>query len=85
MVGPDETCRGSYRLVLLTSLTYFNPGDGLADYIIRYDGGAVKAFRNNGNLSPDGGNWVDFGTITSGVGADGRKLQFADVDGTLLL
>lgn len=69
---------------MLTSLTYFNPGDGLADYIIRYDGGAVKAFRNNGNLSPDGGNWVDFGTITSGVGADGRKLQFADVDGSLL-
>lgn len=28
-----------------------------------------------------GRNWDDLGAITNGVGAEGRKLQFADVDG----
>ncbi|PGH27049.1 hypothetical protein AJ80_01235 [Polytolypa hystricis UAMH7299] len=56
-------------------------GDGRADYLILFDGGAVKGFRNNGNLSPEGGNWEDLGMITDGVGVEGRKLQFADVDG----
>lgn len=60
-------------------------GDGLDDYLIRFDGGAVKAFINNGNLSPDGNNWEDIGTITDGFGSEGRKLQFADVDGSLVL
>lgn len=62
---------------------YIRIGDGLADYLIRFDGGAVKAFRNNGNLNSnsEGRNWDDLGAITNGVGAEGRKLQFADVDG----
>lgn len=58
-------------------------GDKLADYLVIYGGGAVKAFLNNGNI-PDVGKgriWSDGIVISPGVGEPGRKVQFADLDG----
>ncbi|KAH7261771.1 hypothetical protein BKA59DRAFT_1822 [Fusarium tricinctum] len=57
-------------------------GDGKADYLVVYDGGAVKAWRNT---IKDGGaenNWADLGTIAPGVsGVTGNMIRFADMDG----
>ena len=59
-------------------------GDGLADYLLIYGGGAVKAFLNNGNI-PDKGkgrNWQDGLTISPGIeGVPGDKIHFADLTG----
>jgi hypothetical protein len=59
-------------------------GDGLADYIRIYQGGAVKAYLNNGNI-PDQGkglNWQDAITISPGIeGVPGSKVHFADLNG----
>ncbi|KAF5240009.1 hypothetical protein FAUST_4593 [Fusarium austroamericanum] len=56
-------------------------GDGKADYLIVYDGGAVKALRNtigDGNSR----NWDDLGTIAPGVsGVTSEMVRFADMDG----
>ncbi|KAJ4179362.1 hypothetical protein NW767_014646 [Fusarium falciforme] len=55
-------------------------GDGKADYLVVYDGGAVKAFRNT--LDEGGRNWDDLGTIAPGIsGITGDMIRFADVDG----
>ncbi|EGY18706.1 FG-GAP repeat domain-containing protein [Verticillium dahliae VdLs.17] len=59
-------------------------GDGKADYLIVYDGGAVKSFLNTGNLNSNGEqrNWLDLGTIVPGVsGVTGSMIRFADMDG----
>lgn len=58
-------------------------GDGKADYLVIYGGGAVKAYLNNGNLpSGNGRIWQDPPiTISSGVGAPGSKVTFADLNG----
>ncbi|KAH7303623.1 hypothetical protein B0I35DRAFT_342432, partial [Stachybotrys elegans] len=56
-------------------------GDGLADYLVVYAGGAVKAFRNTGSLNRQGRNWQDLGTIAPGVnGVTGDMIRFADMD-----
>jgi hypothetical protein len=60
-------------------------GDGLADYLILYDGGAVRAFHNTGNLAddPSSRNFDDWGTVASGVsGVSGSAVRFADLNGT---
>ena len=57
-------------------------GDGLADYVVIYDGGAVAAHRNRGNFGSDGQKWADMGTIAPGVsGVPGSKIRIADFDG----
>lgn len=59
-------------------------GDGLDDYLIVDGRGAVKAFLNNGVL-PDLNSgkriWGGLLNIAPGVGAEGRKVQFADLNG----
>ncbi|KAF7556172.1 hypothetical protein G7Z17_g1584 [Cylindrodendrum hubeiense] len=57
-------------------------GDNLADYLVLYDGGAVKAFHNTGNLAddPHEANFEDWGTIADGVaGVTGDQVRFADL------
>ncbi|EYB21918.1 hypothetical protein FG05_11578 [Fusarium graminearum] len=55
-------------------------GDGKADYLVVYDGGAVKAFRNT--IKQGGRNWEDLGTIAPGIsGVTGDTIRFADMDG----
>ncbi|CCT63634.1 related to acetylxylan esterase [Fusarium fujikuroi IMI 58289] len=55
-------------------------GDGKADYLVIYQGGAVKAFRNT--LKEGGRNWDDLGTIAPGIeGVAGEMIRFADMDG----
>ncbi|KAL4722684.1 hypothetical protein ACLX1H_010567 [Fusarium chlamydosporum] len=58
-------------------------GDGLADYLIIYGGGAVKAYLNNGNIGTKNGKgiWKQGITISPGVGEPGAKVRFADLDG----
>ncbi|KAF4999623.1 hypothetical protein FGRMN_2371 [Fusarium graminum] len=57
-------------------------GDGKADYIIVYDGGAVKALRNAIGDGASSRNWDDLGTIAPGVsGVTGKMIRFADMDG----
>ncbi|RYP53274.1 hypothetical protein DL768_001714 [Monosporascus sp. mg162] len=59
-------------------------GDGKADYLVVYDGGAVRALRNTGNLNKDSAkrNWEDWGTIAPGVsGITGDMIRFSDIDG----
>jgi len=57
-------------------------GDRLEDFLLVYSGGAVKGWRNNGNLnSGTGPNWQELGVIATGVGATGDKIRFADVNG----
>ncbi|KAL4874598.1 hypothetical protein BJY04DRAFT_224886, partial [Aspergillus karnatakaensis] len=58
-------------------------GDGLDDYLVVDDDGAVRAWRNNGNIPSTGKerNWIDVGVIATGVGEDGSKVRFADVNG----
>lgn len=64
---------------------YSHIGDGLADYLIVHDGGAITSYRNNGNLNrnEEGSNWEGPEVISNGVGSEGRKLRFADMDGRL--
>ncbi|KAG8666653.1 hypothetical protein FPOAC2_11769 [Fusarium poae] len=55
-------------------------GDGKADYLVIYDGGAVKGFRNT--IKEGGRNWEDLGTIAPGTsGVAGDMIRFADMDG----
>lgn len=57
-------------------------GDGKADYIIVYQGGAVRALRNTGSLNGEGRNWDDLGEIAPGVsGVTGDMIRFADMNG----
>ncbi|KAH6959267.1 hypothetical protein DER45DRAFT_594703 [Fusarium avenaceum] len=57
-------------------------GDGKADYLIVYDGGAVKALRNTIGSGGSSRNWDDIGTIAPGVsGVTGKMIRFADMDG----
>ncbi|OBT67975.1 hypothetical protein VE03_01481 [Pseudogymnoascus sp. 23342-1-I1] len=58
-------------------------GDKRADYVIIYDGGAVKALGNSGNLNKDANkrNWHDLGTIAPGVSSVTRDMiRFADMN-----
>ncbi|KAF4496330.1 acetylxylan esterase [Fusarium agapanthi] len=55
-------------------------GDGKADYLVIYQGGAVKAFRNT--LKEGDRNWDNLGTIAPGIeGVTGEMIRFADMDG----
>lgn len=57
-------------------------GDGKAEYVIQYNGGAAKGYNNTGNI-PDVGkvrNWYDMGTIAGGVNPQG-PVRYADIDG----
>ncbi|KAK2780754.1 hypothetical protein FQN53_001022 [Emmonsiellopsis sp. PD_33] len=59
-------------------------GDGLADYLVLYDGGAADAFHNTGNLAadPSARNFDDWGTVAGGVnGVSGAQVRFADLTG----
>lgn len=52
--------------------------------MIVYNGGAVKALTNSGNLNSNSAerNWDDLGTIAPGVpGVTGDMVRFADLDG----
>ncbi|KAI8409226.1 hypothetical protein FOFC_09061, partial [Fusarium oxysporum] len=56
-------------------------GDGKADYIIQYDGGAARGYRNNGNIPKGSGRkWNDMGTIAGGVSPQG-PVRYADLNG----
>lgn len=57
-------------------------GDGKADYIVQYDGGAAKAYRNNGKIggSSKDRKWTFMGTIATGVSPQG-PVRYADVNG----
>jgi hypothetical protein len=60
-------------------------GDGLADYLVLYGGGAIDAWRNTGNLNKDSNarNFEEMGTIAVGVsGVPGSKGWLKDFDGT---
>lgn len=64
---------------------YANPdslGDGTADYLVSYDGGAVRFYRNNGNLERDPAkpSWENLGVIAAGVQQQGIVI-FGDLDG----
>ncbi|KAF2872785.1 hypothetical protein BDV95DRAFT_398340 [Massariosphaeria phaeospora] len=55
--------------------------DGRADYIWLDKDGAAKAYINNrgsGGLAPD---WINAGSIATGVGAKREELRFADLNG----
>ncbi|OBT67976.1 hypothetical protein VE03_01482 [Pseudogymnoascus sp. 23342-1-I1] len=60
-------------------------GDGLADYLVVYGGGAVKAWLNNGNIGRQDGQrlWTGPHIIAPGVAEndDGSKVRFADLNG----
>ncbi|KAE8363570.1 hypothetical protein BDV27DRAFT_158663 [Aspergillus caelatus] len=57
-------------------------GDNMADYLVIYEGGAVKAWRNTGSLNEKGHNWQSLGTIAPGIeGVTGNMIRFADMDG----
>jgi hypothetical protein len=69
-------------------LTTKNPilGDGLADYLVIWDGGSVDAYLNTGKLSGNSNPryWEEKITIAPGVqGVPGSKIRFADIDGML--
>ncbi len=55
-------------------------GDGRDDYLTVNDDGSVDAYVNGGGKP---GNWVwyDYGRIAGGVGAPGREVMFADING----
>jgi hypothetical protein len=58
-------------------------GDGYADFLVLYDGGAAKAWINNKNIPPKNGEriWSEGQTVATGVGEPGSKIQFADLTG----
>lgn len=58
-------------------------GDGLDDFLVLYDGGAVNLYQNNGRLLSDKSpKWNDMGTVATGVnGVTGKNVRFADIDG----
>ncbi|SPJ85854.1 uncharacterized protein FTOL_11637 [Fusarium torulosum] len=56
-------------------------GDGKADHIVQYHGGATRTYRNNGNiLIGEGRKWNDMGTIAGGVSPQG-PVHYADING----
>ena len=71
--GVDLT---SYTDVHLADLN----GDGRDDYLSVLDNGAVEAMVN-GNGAPNAWVWWDYGRIAGGVGAPGRNVEFADING----
>ncbi|SPO04538.1 uncharacterized protein DNG_07223 [Cephalotrichum gorgonifer] len=59
-------------------------GDGYADYLVLYDGGAVDAFLNKKNIPTkkgDGRIWGERITVATGTGAPASKIRFADITG----
>jgi hypothetical protein len=58
-------------------------GNGLADFLVIWDGGAVTAYLNNGNIPPADGQriWQDGYSIATGVGEPGDKIEFSDITG----
>ncbi|RYP40437.1 hypothetical protein DL767_001673 [Monosporascus sp. MG133] len=58
-------------------------GDGRADFLVIWDGGAVTAYLNNGTMPPKLGTriWQDGYSVATGVGEPGSKVHFADITG----
>ncbi|KAH7466503.1 hypothetical protein FOMA001_g15942 [Fusarium oxysporum f. sp. matthiolae] len=57
-------------------------GDGYADYLVVFDGGAVDAYLNLKNIPSKGGRiWSQRSTVATGVGQPGSKITFADITG----
>ncbi|CAG1976172.1 unnamed protein product [Fusarium graminearum] len=89
--GPSGIPEGSTRIqdidgdgkagkYLLLSHVWAPVTNWIADYLVVYDGGAVKAFRNT--LKEGGRNWDDLGTVAPGIGGvTGDMIRFADMDG----
>jgi hypothetical protein len=75
---PSVTIAGGVQGVPGSKIQYADiNGDGHADYLIVYDGGAVTAYLNNGNLKFD-----LHGTVATGLqGIPGNRVRLTDVDG----
>lgn len=58
-------------------------GDGYADFLIVFDGGAVDAWLNQKNVPPTDGGRIcgSRSTVATGVGQPGSKVRFADING----
>ncbi|MGW2598009.1 FG-GAP-like repeat-containing protein [Streptomyces klenkii] len=54
-------------------------GDGMADYLVLEDNGAVHAWLNKSKDRKD--DWSDAGIIATGTGAPASQVRFADVNG----
>lgn len=56
-------------------------GDGFADYLVLYDGGAVDAWLNQQQIPPNGRPiWRDKETVATGVGEPGSKIRFVQLN-----
>lgn len=55
-------------------------GDGRDDYLMVNDDGSVDAYVNGGGR-PNNWVWYDYGRVAGGVGAPGREVMFADING----
>lgn len=58
-------------------------GDKKADFLIVYPNGAVDGYRNNGALGIASPSFDYLGQVATGVGEEGRKVRWADVDGSV--
>jgi hypothetical protein len=60
-------------------------GDGMADFCVLYDGGAIDGYLNTGVLNRDSTktSWMKLpGPFAGGVsGVPGSKVRLADIDG----
>jgi hypothetical protein len=59
-------------------------GDGCADFLVIYDGGAVNCWLNTCSKSgsfPPSQLWKNKETIATGVGESSDKIRFADING----
>lgn len=54
-------------------------GDGRADYLAVDANGAVRMYLNGGYINGKW-DWIDYGTIATGIGAPGSHIQFADLN-----
>lgn len=55
-------------------------GDGRDDYLAVNKDGSVDAYVNGGG-QPNHWIWYDYGRVAGGVGASGRNVMFADING----
>ncbi|WP_327064721.1 GDSL-type esterase/lipase family protein [Kitasatospora sp. NBC_01302] len=55
-------------------------GDGKADYLVVNSNGSVQEWQNGGN-SGNGWIWQPQGSVATGVGDPGSRIQFADLTG----
>ncbi|OBT80134.1 hypothetical protein VF21_00667 [Pseudogymnoascus sp. 05NY08] len=56
-------------------------GDGFADYLVLYEGGAVDAWLNQQQIPPNGRQiWRDKETVATGAGVPGSKVRFVQLN-----